>query len=100
MVVTAVFLLNRLPNNAIGDDTPYCEMFDNHTGLFFLRTIGPVHMGAVKSILRCLHGTPDLYITYSRRNSNFELIGCCDATYSTGNPDKARSTSESTCFFP
>ncbi|CAN0034543.1 unnamed protein product [Sphacelaria rigidula] len=37
-----------------------------------------VHMGAVKRILRCLRGTPDIRITYSR-NSSFELTGFCDA---------------------
>ncbi|CAM9120594.1 unnamed protein product, partial [Sphacelaria rigidula] len=53
-----------------------------------------VHMGAVKRILRYLRGTPDIRITYSR-NSSFELTGFCDASYGTGNPEKARSTSGS-----
>ncbi|CAM9801280.1 unnamed protein product [Sphacelaria rigidula] len=53
--------------------------------------------GAVKRILRYLHGTPDICITYSR-NSSFELTGFCDASYGTGNPEKARSTSGSIYF--
>ncbi|CAN0014387.1 unnamed protein product [Sphacelaria rigidula] len=56
-----------------------------------------VHMGAVKRILRYLRGTPDIRITYSR-NSSFELTGFCDASYGTGNPEKARSTSGSIYF--
>ena len=58
-----------------------------------------VHMGAVKRILCYLRGKPDLHITYSR-NSNFELIGFCDASYGTGNPEKTRSTSWSMYSLP
>ncbi|CAN0397043.1 unnamed protein product, partial [Ascophyllum nodosum] len=56
-----------------------------------------VHMGVVKRILHYLCGKPDIHVTYSR-NSNFDLIGFCDASYGTGNPEKARSTSGSTYF--
>ncbi|CAM9900949.1 unnamed protein product, partial [Sphacelaria rigidula] len=63
----------------------------------FMSKLTSVHMGAVKRILRYLRGTPDIRITYSR-NSSFELTGFCDASYSTGNPEKARSTSGSTYF--
>ena len=94
IVVTALFLLNRLPNYSIRGDAPYCGVFDNHADLSFMLTIGPVHMGATKSILRFLRGTPYLHITYSRRASNFKLIGCCyDASHGTGNFEKARYTS-------
>ncbi|CAN0409102.1 unnamed protein product, partial [Ascophyllum nodosum] len=54
-------------------------------------------MGTVKHIWRQLRGTPDLLITYSR-NSNFKLIGFSDASYSTGNSEKAKSTSGSMHF--
>ncbi|CAN0046178.1 unnamed protein product, partial [Ascophyllum nodosum] len=54
-------------------------------------------MGAVKRILRYFRGTPDLHITYSR-HSNFDLIGFCDASYGSVDPDKAKSTSESVYF--
>ena len=40
MGATAVFLPNRLPNKAIGGDTPYYRMFGKHADLCFLRTIG------------------------------------------------------------
>ena len=58
-----------------------------------------VHMEAVKRILCYLRGKPDRHITYSR-NSNFELVGFCDASYGTGNPEKTRSTSWSMYFLP
>ena len=54
-------------------------------------------MGTVKHIWRQLRSTPDLLITYSR-NSNFKLIGFSDASYSTGNSEKAKSTSGSMHF--
>ena len=57
----------------------------------------PVHMGAIKHILRYLCGTPDLHITYSR-NSSSELIGFCDASYDTGNPEMPRFASGSIYF--
>ena len=50
-------------------------------------------MEAVKRILRQLRGTPDLP-SYSR-NSNFKLIGCCNASYDTDNLKNAKSTSGS-----
>ncbi|CAM9859694.1 unnamed protein product, partial [Sphacelaria rigidula] len=56
-----------------------------------------VHMGAVKRILRYLRGTPDIRITHSR-NSSFEITGFCDASYGTGDPEQARSTSGSIYF--
>ena len=59
--------------------------------------LGFVHMGTVRYIWRQLCGTPDLLITYSR-NSNFKLISFSDASYSTGNPEKAKSTSGSIHF--
>ena len=94
IVVTPVFLLNRLPNYSIRGDAPYCGMFDNHADLSFLLTAGPVHMGAIKSILGYPRDTPYLHITYSRRTSNFELIGCCyDTSRGTDNLEKARYTS-------
>ena len=40
MAVTAVVLLNRLPNTTIGDDMPYYRMFGKHVDLSFLPTIG------------------------------------------------------------
>ena len=54
-------------------------------------------MGTVKRILCLLRDTQDLYITY-RYNISFELVGFCDASYDTGSPEKARSTSGSITF--
>ena len=59
--------------------------------------LGPVPMGTVKHIWRQLCATLDLRIA-SSRNSNFELIGFSDASYNTGNPEKAKSTSRSMHF--
>ena len=63
----------------------------------FMSKPTPAHMGVVKRILLYLGGTPDPHITYSL-NSNFERIGFCDASYGTGNPKKASSTSGSMYF--
>ncbi|CAM9230574.1 unnamed protein product, partial [Ascophyllum nodosum] len=63
----------------------------------FMRKPTSVHMGVVKRILCYLRGTPHLHIIY-RRNSNFELIDFCDASYGTDNPNKAMSTSRSMYF--
>ena len=54
-------------------------------------------MGTVKHIWHQLCGTPDLPITYSR-NGTVELTGFRDASYSTDNPEKAKSGSGSMHF--
>ncbi|CAM9483573.1 unnamed protein product, partial [Ascophyllum nodosum] len=63
----------------------------------FMSKPTPVQMGADKRILRYLRGKPNLHIIYIC-NSNFEFIGFWDASYGTGNPKKARSTSGSMYF--
>ena len=113
MAVTAVFLLNRLPKNTIGGDTPYYRMFGIVSGPVASSTtkgniaswtpgrergsssstrIGmptSVHMGARRILCYDLRGTPDLHITHSH-NSSFELIGIYDASYGTGNLKKGK----------
>ena len=80
----------------------HCTLFDIcfvlSQAAWFMRTPTSVHMGAVKRILRCLRSKPDLHTAYSR-NSNFELVSFCDASYGIVNPEKARSTSGSMDLF-
>ena len=90
-------VLNLPPNKTIGDDTPYYRMSGKFIDLSFLQTIGSRPHEDIKRILRCLHGTLDLHITYSC-SSNLKLIGFCDASCGTDNSAKARSTSGSMYF--
>ena len=93
-----VFLLNRPPSKTIGGDTSYNKMFGKHADFCFLWPIGTRPYG-----VRQAHLTLTSRHTRSRhhlhnRNSNFEPIGFSDASYSTGNPEKATSTSGSIHF--
>ena len=56
-----------------------------------------VHMAGVERILRYLRGTPDLPIIY-KRDSSFDLVGYCDASYGLGDPEKMRSVTGSMFF--
>ena len=91
---------NTIENqNIVGSPLFLCKC--THIDIFFaaqfMRKPTSVHVGAVKRTLPYLHGTSDLHITYSR-NSNFEHIDFCDASYGTDNPKMARFTSRSMYF--
>ena len=92
IAATVVFLLISPPSKIIGGDKSYNKMSGKHVDLFFLRTTGTRPHGGRQAHPRQLRGTPDLLIAYTR-NSNFDLIGFSDASYSTGNPKKAESIS-------
>ena len=91
MAATAVFLLNRPQNNTLGGDTSFHRMFGKHVDL--LRTIGTrPHRGRKANLALPLGHT-----RYPR-NSNFEFISFCDASYGACNPKKVRPTSGSMHF--
>ncbi len=54
------------------------------------------HWQAIKRILRYLSGTRDIGITFGADNSNFDLIGYCDADYA-ADIDTRKSTSGFLC---
>ena len=93
MVDTVVFLRSNRPTNwTISGDTPCWRMFGNTSAYPFCGLMGPVHMGAVKRILRHFRGTPHLHVTYSC-NISFELICFCEASPGTNSREKASFTS-------
>ena len=70
----------------------------NTSTCFSCGLLGPVHMGTVKHIWRQPCGTTQSPHQLHSRKINFELISFSDASYSTGNPEKAKSTSGSMHF--
>ena len=61
----------------------------------FCELLGSVYIGAVKRTVHYFHGTPNLYITFSR-NNKFELAGFFNTLHYTGNP-KRRGLHQETC---
>ena len=98
IAANVVFLLNRPPSKTIGGDTSYNRISGKHADIFFLWPIGTRPHGVRQAHLalnsRHIRSRHDLH----NRNSNFEPISFSDASCSTGNPEKATSTSGSMHF--
>ena len=98
IAANVVFLINRPPSKTIGGDTSYNRISGKHADIFFLWPIGTRPHGVRQAHLalnsRHIRSRHDLH----NRNSNFEPISFSDASCSTGNPEKATSTSGSMHF--
>ena len=94
---TAMFLLNHPPNKTIGGNTPYYSMFVKLIDLSFMRTIGARPHGGRQAHLKLTsrHTQSPHHLQSQQLLRSYWL---CDASYDTGNAEKARCTSGSMYF--
>ena len=98
IAANVVCLFQPSAKQIVGGDTSYSKMFGKHVDVFFLWTIGTrPHEDRQPHLARTSRHTrsPDHLLS---QNSNFELISFNDASNSTHNPEKAKSTSGSIHF--
>ena len=99
IAANVIFLLNRPPSKTAGGDKSYDRMFSKLVDLFYLWTIGiRPHEDRQPYLTPTPWHTRSPHHLHSRNSNNFEIISFSDASYSTDNPEKAKSTSGSMYF--